>query len=378
VTEFSEKPLYELVISLDHLRRPVRSQDRQPGPYPYYGASGVVDSVSAYLFDGLHLLIAEDGENLKSRKTPVAFLADGKFWVNNHAHVVTGNERADTRYLSYAVEASDVSGYLTGSTQPKLTKESLMRLRVPAPPLSVQRAIAAVLGALDDKIESNRRVWALASSLIRSEYEASIRDGQTRSCNLADVCVFNASTRKPGPPSDLISYIDISSVGSGTVTGAQQVAWADAPSRARRGVSDGDIIFSTVRPARMAFSVMIDPTPETVVSTGFAVMTPRNVPMTLLLALVSHSEFGNFCESVSQGSAYPAVSPEAMGTFPVEIPMADRLEQFGDRTEPVVRRAYAGTLETQTLVELRDALLPELLSGRLRVRDAEKVVEETV
>src|SRR5581483_2226601 len=163
--EYERRPLGELVECLDGPRRPVKEADRVPGPYPYYGASGIVDRVDGYLFDGPHLLIAEDGENLRTRKTPIAFMANGKFWVNNHAHVVVGNSEADTRFLAYAVESTDVSGYLTGSTQPKLTQQSLLRLPVVAPPIQEQRAIADVLGALDDKIESNRRLADLLQDL---------------------------------------------------------------------------------------------------------------------------------------------------------------------------------------------------------------------
>src|SRR5712692_10189149 len=101
----SELPLGWVMTSVgalsdnhDARRVPVRRQDRVPGPFPYYGASGIVDYVADYLFEGLHLLVAEDGENLLSRKTPVAFLARGRFWVNNHAHILTGKAgKADTR-----------------------------------------------------------------------------------------------------------------------------------------------------------------------------------------------------------------------------------------------------------------------------------------
>ena len=86
-------PLGELTDNFDAARVPVKRADRRPGPYPYYGASGIVDSVSDYLFDGEYLLIAEDGENLRTRNTPIASLANGKFWVNNHAHIVRGNHR---------------------------------------------------------------------------------------------------------------------------------------------------------------------------------------------------------------------------------------------------------------------------------------------
>src|SRR5690606_5980828 len=107
------RPLDELTVSYDHRRVPVREADRRHGPYPYYGASGVVDWVDGYLFDGDYLLVAEDGENLRTLQKPIAFIASGKFWVNNHAHVLTANNQNDTRYLMYALRATDISGYLT-------------------------------------------------------------------------------------------------------------------------------------------------------------------------------------------------------------------------------------------------------------------------
>lgn len=98
MTERPWLPLGELVVCDDGQRRPVKAADRRAGPYPYYGASGIIDHVDSYLFDGLRLLIAEDGENLRTRQTPIAFLASGKHWVNNHAHVVTrGQIRAISR-----------------------------------------------------------------------------------------------------------------------------------------------------------------------------------------------------------------------------------------------------------------------------------------
>src|ERR1700741_5260663 len=172
VNGWSPMPLGELTENFDSRRVPVKERDRRPGPYPYYGASGIVDRVDGCLFDGEYLLIAEDGENLRTRQTPVAFLANGKFWVNNHAHIVRGNSRADTRFLSYALSQTDISGYLTGSTMPKLTQGNLNRLPVIAPPLAEQKAIAAVLGALDDKIELNRRMNATLEAMARALFQS--------------------------------------------------------------------------------------------------------------------------------------------------------------------------------------------------------------
>ena len=141
--------LGELTENFDAIRIPVKETERRSGPYPYFGASGVVDYVDNFLFDGEYLLIAEDGENLRTRTTPIALMANGKFWVNNHAHIVRGNSKADTRFLKYVLSVLDISGYLTGSTMPKLTQGNMNRIEVLTPPLPEQRAIAHVLGTLD-------------------------------------------------------------------------------------------------------------------------------------------------------------------------------------------------------------------------------------
>ena len=168
--------LGELTDNFDALRIPVRQKERQPGPYPYYGASGIVDHVNGFLFDGQYLLIAEDGENLRTRTTPIAFLANGKFWVNNHAHIVRGNGNADTRFLMYALAGLDISGYLTGSTMPKLTQGTMNRIALLTPPLPEQRAIAHVLGTLDDKIELNRRMNETLEEMARALFKSWFAD----------------------------------------------------------------------------------------------------------------------------------------------------------------------------------------------------------
>ena len=124
MSEWPLVALADVVDCLDTIRRPVRAADRQNGPYPYYGASGIIDHVDKYLLDGTYALVAEDGENLRSRNTPISFIARGRFWVNNHAHVLAGTEDTDVRFLAYRLEQSDVAGYLTGSTQPKLTQRA--------------------------------------------------------------------------------------------------------------------------------------------------------------------------------------------------------------------------------------------------------------
>ena len=121
------KRLGNVSVNHDARRVPVKEADRTVGQFPYYGASGVVDFVDDFLFDGEYLLVAEDGENLRTRQTAVAFMACGKFWVNNHAHILQGSNEALTRFLHYALAAADISPYLTGAVMPKLTQANLNR-----------------------------------------------------------------------------------------------------------------------------------------------------------------------------------------------------------------------------------------------------------
>ena len=112
--------------------------------YDYYGASGIIDKVDNYLFDGTYILIAEDGANLLMRNSPLAFLATGKFWVNNHAHILKpqfGNDQ----YFVYLLESLDYSLYVTGAAQPKLTKENLGKYKIIIPPRDEQNTISTFL-----------------------------------------------------------------------------------------------------------------------------------------------------------------------------------------------------------------------------------------
>jgi len=148
-------PLGSLCINEDARRKPIKQSDRdgREGPYPYYGASGVIDSFDDYLFDGERLLVAEDGANLVARSSPIAFMARGRYWVNNHAHVLAASEGADLRFIERALELLDLEPYITGSAQPKLNQANLERIELPVPPLEMQRRFRTFC----ERLESERQ-----------------------------------------------------------------------------------------------------------------------------------------------------------------------------------------------------------------------------
>lgn len=160
MTEWETYKLGDVVNILDNRRIPLSAREREQrhGEYPYYGAQGIIDYVDDYLFDGTYLLIAEDGENLRSKKQNIAQLVSGKYWVNNHAHILESNGLCDIRYICYLLNIIDISGYITGSAQPKLNQANLLAISISLPSLEEQRRIAGILGAIDDKIVNNRRI----------------------------------------------------------------------------------------------------------------------------------------------------------------------------------------------------------------------------
>lgn len=116
--------------------------------YDYYGASGVIDKVEKYLFDKPLLLIGEDGANLLNRSTPIAFIAKGKYWVNNHAHVIDMSPLLDMSYIAYYINSISLAKYVTGTAQPKMNQAKMNSIWVPIPPLAEQRRIVAKIEEL--------------------------------------------------------------------------------------------------------------------------------------------------------------------------------------------------------------------------------------
>lgn len=151
--------LGSIVKILDSKRVPLEASEREKmkGPFPYYGASGVIDYVNDYIFDDRLLCLAEDGENLRSRVLPVAFTIEGKTWVNNHAHVLSPRpEVVDHEYLQNFLNFRRYENYLTFTAQPKLTQREMEKILIMLPPIDEQRKIASVLSSVDNKIKSEQ------------------------------------------------------------------------------------------------------------------------------------------------------------------------------------------------------------------------------
>lgn len=125
--------LDQLSTNLDSRRIPITKSSRSSGEYPYYGASGIVDYVADYIFEGDNLLVSEDGANLLARSTPIAFSVSGRYWVNNHAHILHFDDMETQRYVEFYLESIKLDEYITGAAQPKLNQKALNAIPIPIP-----------------------------------------------------------------------------------------------------------------------------------------------------------------------------------------------------------------------------------------------------
>ncbi len=368
----------DVTINYDSKRIPIRSAARKRGVYPYYGASGIVDDVDDYLFDGEQLLVAEAGENLRTRKTPIGFMATEKFWVNNHAHIVQGNTIANTRYLGYALAGTDIAGFLSGSTQPKLTQNALNRIELRLPERWHQDAVVTLLGALDDKIAVNERIADVTRSLGEATFRAALgRSSIERDLDSISVALIRGVTPRYSDDPDELVVLNQKCIRGG------RVSLDPARRTIAERVSDekivrrGDILVNSTgvgtlgRVARWTGAVKctadshvtivrLDENKIDPVCAGFAV-------------LAAQPEI----ERLGEGSTgQTELSRAKLGSFRVILPDSDGCAALRPILEALEERADAAIQESTTLAQLRDTLLPKLMSGELRVRDAERAVAQ--
>lgn len=155
--DWEQRKLDDVVEFLDTMRKPLEGAKRISGPYPYYGASGIVDYVDGYLFDEELILLSEDGANITDRNYPVCFLASGKYWVNNHAHVLRTKQGNENNFICNSLERKDYTQYNTGMAMPKLNKETCKKIPILCPGFEEQKKIGDYFRSLDHLITLHQR-----------------------------------------------------------------------------------------------------------------------------------------------------------------------------------------------------------------------------
>jgi|GEM_PF-66513 len=318
----------------------------------------------------------------------------------------------ERRFFSYSLSSefyqNEFIAIATSSGgQANLSPSQILGAPIEVPPLAEQRGIAGVLGALDDKIELNRRMNATLEAMARALFQSWFVDFDPvhakldarqpagldnataelfpehfehgehgllpigwRHAAIEDVCAINAWTLGRNDDLETLEYVEISEVSRGNIANIATYTRGEEPSRARRRLHHGDTVLSTVRPDRGSYFLALNPPENRVASTGFAVLTPTKALWSFIHAAMTQPEVSDHLGQMADGGAYPAVRPEIIGAMKVAMPNESKiLEAFHRTCAPLFEQAEANRTQSRTLASLRDTLLPKLLSGELSIEE---------
>jgi type I restriction enzyme S subunit len=273
--------------------------------------------------------------------------------------------------------------YCTGSAQPQLPIKNFSTIELDLPDLETQKKIADILSSYDDLIENNQKQIKLLGEAAQRLYKewfvdlhfpgyetTPISDGIPEGwkiVKLSDVADVNKQSISKQYPYDFVDYVDLGSVSNGHIEATTRFAIQDAPGRAKRIASDGDIIWGMVRPNLKSYALVFHPTETSVFSTGFAVLSACKVPFSFLYCHVTQEDFVGYLVNCTNGAAYPAVKPVHFEEATMLLPTEKLLKQFNHIVEPMYRRIETLENQIQHAKEARDRLLPKLMNGEIEV-----------
>ena len=379
--ELIEYRFDEVVINFDKKRVPLSGAQREKrqGKYRYYGAQGVIDHVDDFIFDGTYLLIAEDGENLKSKKQNIAQVVEGQFWVNNHAHIVQGNEFCDTRYLCYLLNSMDLSGYVTGSAQPKLSQANLNAVTLFLPPISIQKKIVEYLYMFDKKIAVNQQIkdnlQQQAAAIFKSWFvDCTPFDGVAPE-TWGDVILEEITTlvsRGIAP-----KYFDDSeqTVINQKCIRNHMIDLSLARTHTPKVINEkwlrfGDLLINSTGDGTLGRAAQVWFQPKNLtVDSHVTIVRPAKENLIFYIGLwgILHEKE---IESLHTGSTGQTELPrdrvKALGLL---LPDNETLDRFNSLIAPMAAAIVSNQDENNRLADLRDALLPKLMSGEIDVSE---------
>ena len=325
------KELGEVCIIANTARKPVKANDRISGEIPYYGANNIQDYVEGYTHDGEYILIAEDG-SAKLDEYSIQYV-NGKFWANNHVHVIKPKENLLSRFIYHYLTNFDFKPYLSGGTRAKLTKASLVKIPLPVPSLEIQEKIVQTLDKFTDyvtELTSELTLRQKQYSYFRDYLLNFDQDSSGRTNNkvewktLGEVCLSTKTISwKSEDEQKQFKYIDLSSVSreNKKITDVTIITKSTAPSRAQKIIKKDDILFATTRPMLKRFTKVTKEYNYQICSTGFCVLRPSDkILSNYLYHLVASSNFYDYVERNQSGASYPAISDNLVKNYQFPLP----------------------------------------------------------
>ncbi len=376
-------PLGELCDVLDYKRKPITKRDREVGDYPYYGATGILDYVSGYLFDEPLVLVGEDGAKWGGGEN-TAFAVTGKIWVNNHAHVLRPHRGALLdRWLIYFLNYSDLEEFVSGLTVPKLNQGSLRQIPIPLPPLEEQRRIIALLDAAFEALATAKANAERNLENARAIFESHLQSVfSQRGDGWVETTLKKASAGVfTGPFGSLLHKHDYIENGIPLVnpahisdTGIQPdmrktVSQDTANRLANYILHEGDIVIG--RRGEMGRAALVTSAEDGwLCGTGsFYIKSSSRCDMSYLVCYLRSEGCRKRLEALAGGAVMSNLSNTALGGLPILLPplreqkkIVDEIDVLASETQHLTR-LYERKLVA--LEELKKSLLSQALDGEL-------------
>jgi type I restriction enzyme S subunit len=352
--------------------------------------------------------LPRSGDILITTEAPLGEVAqvgrDAKIALAQRVILLRADPKAvDRQFLFHYLRSSDARARLlqraSGTTVSGIRQSELRTVTIPLLPRPAQETVGRILDYFDALIANNWRRVEVLEEMARAIYRewflrfrfpgheaatfvesvvGSVPEGwEVR--RLDEVAEVNRASARP-QSGEVVSYLDISALGERSIGRLVSFDGADVPGRARRLVSPGDVVWSTVRPNRRAHALLVNPGKDWIVSTGIAVLTPTSVSSDLLFETVSTREFSDYLVSKESGAAYPAVKPGDFATAPFLVPPEKLDREFAAAVGPNHQLVWTLGQASERLRELRDLLLPRLVTGQIDVSslDLDALAEDSV
>ena len=375
MSEWKEYKLEEIAEILDFKRVPLSSMERanRKGQYPYYGASGIIDYLNGYIFEGEHVLISEDGENLRSRQTPIAFLADGRFWVNNHAHIVK-SDYIHNRLICYSFANTDLNPYITGAVQPKLSQDSLKRIPLFLPEsLEERKEIVSILTSLDDKIDLLRRENATLEAMAETLFRELVSDKENNGTleqimSIQNGYAFKSKDFKDAGKHKVIKIKNISDsiVNIDTTDYVDNNAIIGLSSKFK--ISSGDILIAMTGAEIGKLGIIPKNNKSLWLNQRVGLLVEKFKGSKYLAYLQLKSDFGqDYIENTATGSAQPNISGIGIEKCGFPIFKQEDLIQISLQIGELYDKIIFNLGQIYLLKDTRDFLLPKLMSNEISI-----------
>lgn len=323
---------------------------------------------SEFNYDGQTIVIGRVGAYCGT-----TYFEKQPIWVSDNALAAKPKKGNDAKYLYYLLKHLDLNQHAEGSSHPLLTQTLLNSIDASySDDENEQKVIASVLSSLDDKIDllhrQNKTLEAMAEILFRQWFVEEAQE-EWETVRVGDFVKTNALSITKNTNLKTIRYLDTGSLTEGKIEGFQSLSVSDAPSRAKRIVKHNDVLISTVRPNQKHYGIIKNPDEDIIVSTGFCVITCKNITPHFIYILLTTNDMTEYLHSIAEASTstYPSLKPSDIECLEFKLPPDDRLNEFSEYADNAWNKIEYNHIQIRTLEILRDTLLPKLMSGEVRV-----------